>query len=1152
MGEYKISLGVDVDVSDIQSQINTKAKDVSIPIKLEVENIGDIKKQIQGLGVLKGGIEIPLSIDSSATIKSAQQVGQKIGTTITKEVKSSLNFDDTVNKEVLRLMGNWGVGGKKGTKAFDSAFNEIKQALISYKKGLASITGNPDMNPEKMLAEFAGSANVRKVMSAIANNKKVVDDNQKKIDEKVLEYLKPYRDSKSGYKVQIPEGVKGAYLDKGVFSKERSRLGAAFNTSRGTTFESFISDFNDVAGNLIKSTNAIDQYFEFVDLIKDIDSRKQSKWQMSESQLLSSDYLRERDLADDIFASMDAISAKEKELVQSSNAATDSIFQNQQRQQEAHENSSKANLDRIKSELEQAKQREKEIDRLIEDNDKRFQEATISGDTEGILDSQNRMDELDAESKAIKAHIETLNVSYEQAANARKNITQQISGFDDAKQTLKSLDFNTNSLDKMIGDFEELGVTVKKVAHSLNKDGSITFNVEGIDEAKNVVKAVKTLKSDGSFGSFSSSVSQDLKASEKFLKQQKQTVANLTNQINQLNRSAIDQNANRPIKEDGHLKGLADKYDEITAAIQRMKNASDSNTFADEKIEVEKLISEYKSLTKEFRNAENVSNKMKGTDFASGLDIAKNDLEKFKAQAKDFPQITATIKELDKAIEGVGDAASLNKFNDQLRVARSELAKVKAETIAANRSEKVGIDVSGITSQIANIQRISPEIDKFETEIDGAKVSVRSLLDDLSKVNTSSDFSVVRARFKAFEEAAEAAGIAIREIAKNAKTVNEIKIKLNDTGFNGFEQEVQRAHDAVKKLSTSTPQLETALKQLDNAMNGVYSAEQSSDVQRLISANEKYENSLKQVNSQLKLLQKEEEKAYKAEMLSQKKAALNSEMEIWLKENTRAAKDFGEEIRKLQASLNGLDDSGVRLAGQQFKNLTKQAQVMGKTGLTVFDKLKSKAKEYAAYLSAAEIFMYAEQAFMSMFEQVKLIDSAMTELRKVTDETDASYNRFLTNAASKAKEIGTTIDGLIESTTDFARLGYDFTDAQGLAEVANIYAVVGDEIEGVEGATESLISTMAAFKGEMNGMSNTDFAMSIIDRFNEIGNNFSISSGGIGEALERSASSLMAANNTIDESIALITAANSVVQSPEQVGNAFKTISMRIKIHCPQ
>lgn len=60
-------------------------------------------------------------------------------------------------------------------------------------------------------------------------------------------------------------------------------------------------------------------------------------------------------------------------------------------------------------------------------------------------------------------------------------------------------------------------------------------------------------------------------------------------------------------------------------------------------------------------------------------------------------------------------------------------------------------------------------------------------------------------------------------------------------------------------------------------------------------------------------------------------------------------------------------------------------------------------------------------------------------------------------------------------------------------------------------------------------------------------NNYSISSGGIGEALQRSASSMAAANNTLDETIAMITAANEVAQNPDKVGNALKTISMRIR-----
>ena len=79
-------------------------------------------------------------------------------------------------------------------------------------------------------------------------------------------------------------------------------------------------------------------------------------------------------------------------------------------------------------------------------------------------------------------------------------------------------------------------------------------------------------------------------------------------------------------------------------------------------------------------------------------------------------------------------------------------------------------------------------------------------------------------------------------------------------------------------------------------------------------------------------------------------------------------------------------------------------------------------------------------------------------------------------------------------------------------------------LDTVEESTESIISTMKAF-----GIESSD-TMGIIDRFNEVGNNFAITSAGIGEALQRSASALYEAGNTIDESIGLVTAANSVVE----------------------
>ena len=60
-------------------------------------------------------------------------------------------------------------------------------------------------------------------------------------------------------------------------------------------------------------------------------------------------------------------------------------------------------------------------------------------------------------------------------------------------------------------------------------------------------------------------------------------------------------------------------------------------------------------------------------------------------------------------------------------------------------------------------------------------------------------------------------------------------------------------------------------------------------------------------------------------------------------------------------------------------------------------------------------------------------------------------------------------------------------------------------------------------------------------------NNFAISSDGIATALQDSASSLMAAGNNLEQSVAMIAAANKVLQDPNSVGAALRTISLRIR-----
>lgn len=60
-------------------------------------------------------------------------------------------------------------------------------------------------------------------------------------------------------------------------------------------------------------------------------------------------------------------------------------------------------------------------------------------------------------------------------------------------------------------------------------------------------------------------------------------------------------------------------------------------------------------------------------------------------------------------------------------------------------------------------------------------------------------------------------------------------------------------------------------------------------------------------------------------------------------------------------------------------------------------------------------------------------------------------------------------------------------------------------------------------------------------------NKFAVSSDGIATALQDSASALMTANNSYGEAVALVAAANRVVQDPNSVGSALRTISLRLR-----
>lgn len=295
----------------------------------------------------------------------------------------------------------------------------------------------------------------------------------------------------------------------------------------------------------------------------------------------------------------------------------------------------------------------------------------------------------------------------------------------------------------------------------------------------------------------------------------------------------------------------------------------------------------------------------------------------------------------------------------------------------------------------------------------------------------------------------------------------------------------------------------------------------------------------------------QERKATVAEVISAYKT-----LDGYIKRNSRIIDtDEGRQLIAIrdnlyqiyQASLTSADGL-ASISKQDFKNLINQCNALriglkdaGKEGKTTGQALRAAYEKFGGWMLVTKSLTSLIRGFKAMLDNVVSIDTAMTELKKVTSETDVTYDSFLTKASSRAKQLGTTISDVVTATADFARLGYGIDDASRLADAAIVYKNVGDGIEDINQASESVISTMQAFGIEASN------AMVIVDKFNEVGNNYAISSVGIGDALQRSAAAMAAANNTLDETIALITAANTIVQNPESVGTTLKTVSMFLR-----
>lgn len=256
------------------------------------------------------------------------------------------------------------------------------------------------------------------------------------------------------------------------------------------------------------------------------------------------------------------------------------------------------------------------------------------------------------------------------------------------------------------------------------------------------------------------------------------------------------------------------------------------------------------------------------------------------------------------------------------------------------------------------------------------------------------------------------------------------------------------------------------------------------------------------------------------------------------KKAARLVDDFNEKVQVALNQRDGATKDEVAKLNTEFLKTQARLKEIGRKTDTVGNKIKEAFGSRVIQRIAQMLLLTLLRALRQVYQNVKEIDTAMTELEIVTKSTTDQMDRAAKNISKSAREIGTGIADLTKSTTVYARLGYDLNDAQKLAEKTTIYAKVAGV--NVNEATTNITGIIKAFNIGADGLE------AVLDQLIYVGNKFPISQAEIGEAMNNAASSLAANGNSLQESIAIVSAANTTLQNVSKSSTAVRTIAARI------
>lgn len=612
------------------------------------------------------------------------------------------------------------------------------------------------------------------------------------------------------------------------------------------------------------------------------------------------------------------------------------------------------------------------------------------------------------------------------------------------------------------------------------------------------------------------------------------------------------------------LNLIISKLDEISvAATKFLETFSQGLNVTTSVEEITKLTEKVKELEIKLAKVKSVSTGSSESNISSGnsfqINVAPTSITSADAIQKENDALEATAQ---KATEAATSKEKFSEANQQVKESADEsVSSIKDEADAFSQAEwdknvqAIQDYMDAVTKlnnlkakdkdtgkDVTNISRQEQEVEKLKEAAYEARAALTSMINPHDvDIDTWKDWVNAMKQFDQASLGSAESVAKLEDALRNASDarknyINSVKDKhtgysndyqnaLSKDGYlptNAFKEKVAKYQALCNKLIESADDL---------SQKDIVSQEQLDSFEEL-------KRKCEDARQELTKMSASDKGAWAVDV--QKEI---SKITKELHENSNFSDEAKQKLQAFIDQLNAGDisDTTLKKIHEEFLRITNAEKAAGREGKNFIDILKNSgihkiAADLVGMFSVYDLINLGKQASSIVID----LNTQITELAKVSEATSSQIYDDFSSYADIAKNVRGTISDTISATADWSKNGYSIPDSKQLAEISQLYKNVGDGIN-IDEANESLISTLKGFQLAV------DQAEDIVDVFNEVSNNEAISSAGIGQALQRSAASFNAANTSLEKSVALVTATNSVLQDPEKVGNMWRTVSARLR-----